>query len=130
MFLYWSSGLLTLLEPQVKTRSCESGTSLIDELFMVLKKLRLCIPIDDIANQKDLSPSTVSRIFHKWLNVMCRELSCLIAWPDKETLRLNMPKSFRKHYSRVTIVLKYSLKDLFLSGLELLLTATIKSTTQ
>lgn len=36
---------------------------------------------------------------------MSVELICLVAWPDKETLLHNMPKSFRKHYSNVRCII-------------------------
>lgn len=53
----------------------------------------------------DISESRVSRIFHKWIRVMHTELRCLIAWPDDEQLNVNMPDSFKKHFSRVRCII-------------------------
>ena len=53
----------------------------------------------------DMSTATVSRIFHKWLDVMSVELSCLVAWPDDIILCQNMPKCFMKHYSQVKCII-------------------------
>ena len=47
----------------------------------------------------------MSRIFHKWLDVMHSNLKSLIIWPDAETLKANLPKCFRKHYKRVKCII-------------------------
>lgn len=80
---------------------------LIDELFIVLMKLRLGIPHEDLAYRTGYSVQRISQIFHKWINVMSIELKCLIQWPDDECLRRNMPDCFRKTsgYSRVKCII-------------------------
>ena len=98
-------GILSLLEPHVKKYETKIQVSLIDQLFMVLKKLRLDTPFDAMASHMGLHKSTVSRIFHKWIDVMARELNCLIMWPDEEALHLNLPTCFWKHYSQVKCII-------------------------
>ncbi|XP_003391888.1 PREDICTED: uncharacterized protein LOC100632435 [Amphimedon queenslandica] len=97
--------LFELLKPLVpEKRDYLSHLSLIDEFFGVLMKLRLGVPHQDIAYRLNVTEWTVSNFFHKWLDVMCIELKCLIPWPDDEQLRKNMPQSFRKHYMDVKCI--------------------------
>jgi hypothetical protein len=94
-----------MLEPLVSKQICKSVCSLLDEFFMVLLKLRLGVPNDDIAYRLDVSTSTVSQFFHKWLDVMSAELQCFIVWPDDVTLQKNMPTCFRKHFMNVKCII-------------------------
>ena len=95
-------GLFTLLEPVMIHNS---QRPLIDDLFAVLVKLRLGLPNEDLAYRLNVDPSYVSIIFHKWLNVMSRELGCLVTWPDEEQLRECMSSCFRKHYSQTKCII-------------------------
>ena len=74
---------------------------------MVLMKLRLGVPNDDLAYQLGISNGLVSRIFHAWINVMSTELKCLVVWPDAEKLCENLPNSFKKHFSNVKCIIDY-----------------------
>ena len=77
----------------------------MNEFFAVLVKLRLNLPMKDLAYRLHCSESNFSTIFHKWLHIMHHNLSQLIQWPDGETLRANLPPSFRKHYSKVKCII-------------------------
>ena len=48
--------------------------SLNDELLLVLMKLRLNLQTEDLAHRFGVSPATVSRTFHKWLDVQTWEV--------------------------------------------------------
>ena len=61
---------------------------------MVLMKLHLGTPTEDLGYQFDIGPSQVSRIFRKWIYLMSVELKCLITWPDSGKLRQNLPQCF------------------------------------
>ena len=52
--------------------------SLFQEFIMVLMKLRLNVPLQDLAYRFVVSPSTVSRTFSTWLTVMDIRLSAII----------------------------------------------------
>ena len=67
-----------------------------DELFLVLIRLRLGLFLQDLANRFRISPSLASRIFQKWLGVMCTCLSFLISWPVREINQQNMPAVFKQ----------------------------------
>ena len=44
-----------------------------------------------------VSNSTVSRIFHKWMDSMYYKLKPYIRWPDKETVHKTLPPAFKKY---------------------------------
>ena len=50
-------------------------------------------------------PSTVSRNFHHVLDVMFVNTAPLIKQPDRETLRLTMPISFRKFFRKCCVII-------------------------
>ena len=79
--------------------------SLMDEFLMVLMKLRLGLLNEDLGYRFGVSNSTVSRIFHKWLECMYCRLKTCIRWPDKETVRKTLPIAFQKHHSRVRCII-------------------------
>ena len=82
--------------------------TLMDEFLMVLMKLRLSLLNEDLSYRFGVSVSTVSRIFHKWLEVMYIRLKSCIRWPDKETVRKTLPTAFKKHYSKVRCIIDCS----------------------
>ena len=63
-------------------------------IIMFLMKLRLNLFDEDIGYCFSVHCTTVSRNFHKVLDVMDVKLSHLIKWPDRETLRETLPTSF------------------------------------
>ena len=83
----WAVFLHVLLSCTLLTPS--SRLCLEDELFMVLVRLRLGIFLQVIAIRFRVSPSIVSRIFQKWLDVMSPLLSFLISSPAREICQHN-----------------------------------------
>jgi len=67
------------------TRKSKTLTS-FQEIIMVMMKLRLNVPKQDLAFRFEVSLSTVSRIFSSWMIVLDVRLSPLITWPDREEL--------------------------------------------
>ena len=73
---------------------------------MVLMKLRLNIPFQELAYRFQLSPPTVSRMFSSWLTVKDSRLSPLVYWPDRNQLWETMPMCFQQAFSKkVTVVI-------------------------
>lgn len=70
------------VSPFVKRRT--QNLTLFQEMIMVLMKLRLNVPHQDLAYRFGVSQSTVSRTH--WLFVMDVRLFPLIRWPEKEEL--------------------------------------------
>ena len=82
------------------------GSANINYFFATLLYLRLNPPMDDIGYRfGDLARSSVSRIFHRWIDIMYKNLKPLIVWPDTETLRTNLPEVFRKHFSKTKCII-------------------------
>ena len=95
--------MFTILEPFAgkKVSSC----SLSDELFLTLAKLRLGLTNKDLAYRANIDEPSVSKIFHKWIDLMYCELKQLIVWPDPVTLRENLPVSFKEKFSSVVCII-------------------------
>lgn len=85
------------------THSPRSKLSKWQEFIMVMMRLRLNMSIQDIGYRFDVSTSSVSRIFHKWIDVMYIRLAFLIRWPDREELRKTMPIEFLKNFGNRVI---------------------------
>ena len=67
------------------------------ELFLVLKRLRLALLEEDLAFRFGINQSRVSRIITKWLAVMSDRRSFLVAWPETDQLENNAnPECFKK----------------------------------
>ena len=79
--------------------------SLCQEFIMVLMKLRLNVPLQDLAYIFDISLSTVSTIFLAWMTVMDIRLSPLISWQERENLWRTMPKCFQYSFGKKTTVI-------------------------
>ena len=78
--------------------------SKFQEFVMVLLKLRLNAPLQDLAYRFRTSVSTVSRTFAAWMVVMDARLSPLISWPDREDLWATMPQCFQYSFGKKTTV--------------------------
>uniref|UniRef100_UPI00358F4C34 uncharacterized protein n=1 Tax=Myxine glutinosa TaxID=7769 RepID=UPI00358F4C34 len=65
------------------------------QVLMFLMKLRLNIFDEDRAYRFGVSQSTVSRNFHRVLDVMFVKTQSLIHWPSRDALRLSMPSSLQ-----------------------------------
>ena len=70
------------------------------EFMCILLKLRMNTSHEYLAYRFGISPSTVSRIFLKWLKQMDLRLSNLIMWPDRDTLRKTMPACFQEAFGK------------------------------
>ena len=86
------------------TRRCLTLT-LFQEFILVLMKLRLDVPFQDLAYRFNISLSTVTRIFLACMIVMDIRLSPLINWPEHEDLWRTMPKCFQYSFGKKTTVI-------------------------
>ena len=83
-------GLISLDLPNGKKLSKFS------RIFMFFFIVSLNLLDADIIYHFDVHRSTASRNFHLVLEIMVNKLKFLIHWPDRETLQLTMPTSFRE----------------------------------
>ena len=68
------------------------------QFIMVLMKLRMNLPLFDLAFRFMVSESTVSRIFSRLIVIFDKRLSPLIRWPTREELIQTMPFCFHHNY--------------------------------
>ena len=78
--------------------------TMFQEFLLTMMRLRLNLTFQDLAYRFNISKSTASRIFDKWIVVMARELKFLIKWPDREVLQKTMPHDFVQAYGRKVVV--------------------------
>ena len=95
--------ILQFVEPHVNRKS--KTLTAFQELVMVLMKLRLNVPQQDLAYRFDVSQSTVSRVFLSWMTVMDIRLTPLIAWPEREELWRTMPRCFQYAFEKKTTII-------------------------
>ena len=82
--------LYQLLEPLLSKDDNKSSISLFDELLMVLVKLRLGVPNEDLGYRFHVSSTRVSVIFQKWITLVSVELKCLVWWPATVALYMSI----------------------------------------
>ena len=70
----------------------------IDELFLVLYRLRCNALEKDIGDRFDLHPSSVSRIILSWINFLYFKLKQLPIWASRQIVNDTMPACFKAHY--------------------------------
>ena len=74
------------------------------EFIIVLMKLRLNAPLQDLAYRFVVSVSTISRIFSHWIVAMDTRLFRFVYWPDGDHLWRTMPQCFLYAFGKKTIV--------------------------
>ena len=75
------------------------------EFMCTLLKLRLNSHIEDLAYQFSVSPSTISRIFSKWLKQIDLRMQGLIMWPDRDILKKTMPTCFQESFGKKVAII-------------------------
>ena len=97
--------LLNILSPVVKPKFALSAA---DQFLLVMMKLRLAVPLQDLSYCFRIGITVVSNIFHRWLDVMSRELKQLIVWPDRGILHETLPECFKPNYTHTTCIIDCS----------------------
>lgn len=75
------------------------------QLIMTLIKLRLNLPFCDLGNRFGCHHTTAARIFVKVLNILYYRFKSLIAWPEREDLKRNVPACFKDNFKSVTAII-------------------------
>ena len=88
-----------------KKSGCQRKLSMKCELILVLMKLRLGLTNIDLADRFGVLASTVSSIFNTWVKVLAKLLKFLIHWPDKISVKANLPIDFAKLYPNARCIL-------------------------
>ena len=75
------------------------------QLLKVLMKLRHAFKHQDLGYRFQVAVTQVSRICHYWIDIMPRELLCLIPWPDREIVCLYLPQCFKPAFARAVCII-------------------------
>ena len=79
--------------------------SKFQEIVLTLMKLKLNMPMQDLAYCFGISLATVSRIFSAWIVVLSVCLAPLIRWPKYEDSWRTMPQCFQAVFGNKTMVI-------------------------
>ena len=75
------------------------------EFALTLMKLKLNMPMQDLAYRFNVSVSTISRAFFAWMVVLDIRLQPHISWPERESLWRTMPECFKYSFGTKTTVI-------------------------
>lgn len=99
------AALFDFIQPYILDIS-RSPVTKFQKFMLVLMRLRLNVPVQDLAYRFQIGTSTVSRIFLTTLHVLYVRLKDLIYWPNREELQKTMPMEFRKYFGvKVAVVI-------------------------
>lgn len=102
----------SFVEPHVDRHPV--SLSKFQEFALVLVKLRLAVPHQDLAYCLGISCAGVSRIPAAWWIILDIRWSPLIRWPSRNELRKTMPRCFLDAFGRKTTVIIDCLKFLLI----------------
>lgn len=72
-----------------------SGLSVGDEFLLVLMKLSRSVTNQDLAYRLGIHLTKVTKIFHRWIDIMAENLKSLIRWSNKGMILSTLPKCFK-----------------------------------
>ena len=96
--------VLNLIAPHIK-RNTQNALSQFQEFLLVLIRLKLNSPLQDLAYRFNISVPTAHRIFDRWIHVMSVRLKFLIQWPGHEELQATMPVVFQRNFGKKVAVI-------------------------
>lgn len=96
--------VLNLIAPHIK-RNIQNALSQFQEFLLVLIRLKLNSPLQDLAYRFNISVPTAHRIFDRWIHVMSVRLKFLIQWPEHEELQATMPVVFQRNFGKKVAVI-------------------------
>ena len=96
--------VLNLIAPHIK-RNIQNALSQFQEFLLVLIRLKLNSPLQDLAYRFNISVPTAHRIFDRWIHVMSVRLKFLIQWPEHEELQATMPVVFQCNFGKKVAVI-------------------------
>ena len=72
------------MEPNTSVRHVRDCLTSFQEFWLTMMRLQLNLPFQEFAYRCNISKSTASRTFDKWIEVIVIELKFLIKWPKRE----------------------------------------------
>ncbi|XP_077862303.1 uncharacterized protein LOC144343761 [Saccoglossus kowalevskii] len=77
----------------------------MNQFFLVMCRLRLRLFVKDLAERFNVSKTTVSRIFNKWVNLLYHDLKEIDIWPSRELVDMNIPQCFKDKYPATRVII-------------------------
>lgn len=75
------------------------------QLIMTIMRLRLNLPVQDLAYRFGVHASTVSRVFHTCVHAMYTSMTFLVRWPEREELKQTLPACFKEKFSSCAVII-------------------------
>ena len=91
-----------LISPGLPERK---SLSKFQQLLITIMRLRINLPVQDLAYRFGVHSSTVSRVFQQCVHTMFTSMKCLVRWPEREELWLTMPTCFREKFSSCAVII-------------------------
>ena len=91
-----------LISPALPERKTVSK---LQQLIMTIMRLRLNLPVQDLAYRFGVHASTVSRVFHTCVHAMYTSMSFLVLWPEREELKQTLPACFKEKFSSCAVII-------------------------
>ena len=85
-----------------------SHLTVFNHVVMFLMKVRLNLFDEDLACRYSIHQTSVSRTFHKVLDVSYARLSFLVKWPERDVQRETLPLSFRRFFKKCCVIIDCS----------------------
>nr|XP_054591229.1 uncharacterized protein LOC129155095 [Nothobranchius furzeri] len=98
--------IFELCEPYI-TYGPMSVLSKFEQFMLVLIRLRLNLPLKDLAFRFKISLSSASRIWHKLIDILYEILEFQIEWSERHVLHATMPMSFREAFGNKVACLEH-----------------------
>ena len=86
------SALVKFIQPAFP-KMPNSHLTVFDHVVMFLMKVRLNLFDEDLACRYSIHRTSVSRTFHRVLNVLYARLSFLVKWPEQDVLQETLSMS-------------------------------------
>ena len=102
---YWGSDFSENRLSGTEKRGHSRKLKPIDELFLVLYRLRCNVLEKDLGDRFGLHPSSVSRIITTWINFLYHTLKQLPIWASREVVTRTMPACFKAHYPQTRVII-------------------------
>ncbi|ESO87508.1 hypothetical protein LOTGIDRAFT_96811, partial [Lottia gigantea] len=77
----------------------------INEFFMVLRRIRLGLLLEDLAYRFRISTTTCGDIFNRWIDYLDNQLSVLVMWPSRDVIDSNMPEIFKDKFPTTRVII-------------------------
>jgi len=100
----WKGSSTSSAEKQYALQ-CFSGLSIANQMFSVLFRLRLALPLTDVSRRFKIPEATYSLMFTMWICLLSKELRQMFPFPSREQISQWMPGRFKKHFPNTRVII-------------------------